>query len=90
MQAANSFIGAAFAFMGEMFSQKEGMRKTSRFRRWSSGVFPNAWKKMNKGKLKMTIPSRDQSVLDNTARQIPGPDPWPIFEAINRSCHKSR
>ena len=46
--AGGQLIGAAFAFIGEMFSQKEARRKTFRCRRLSSSVFPSAWKRMKK------------------------------------------
>jgi len=68
--AGGQLVGAAFAFIGEMFSEKEASDKVTRL----TGVFKEklseCLEKTEDGKLEMTISLPDEAFLDNMARSL--------------------
>jgi hypothetical protein len=63
-------IGAAFAFIGEMFSQKEDRRKDIQMQETLKQRLSQCLEKNEKGQLKMTIQLPDEAFLDNMARSL--------------------
>ena len=75
--AGGQLLGADFAFIGEMFSQREETEESTQM----AGTFKNRLSEClnrdEKGQLQMTITLPDESVLNNLAKslaQILGPD----------------
>ena len=74
--AGGQLIGAAFAFIGEMFSQKEAVSQDVHMQEILKQRLSECLEKDEKGQLKMTIKLPDEAFLDNMAKslaQILGP-----------------
>jgi SNF2 family DNA or RNA helicase len=68
--AGGQLIGAAFAFIGEMFSQKEGTQQDIRMQEMVRQRLSECLDKDEKGQLKMTIQLPDEAFLDNMAKSL--------------------
>lgn len=77
--AGGQLIGAAFAFIGEMFPQREETEQNIEMAKIFQKRLSECLEKDEKGRLKMTISIPDESVLDNMAKslaQILGSSGW--------------
>ena len=68
--AGGQLLGAAFAFMGEMFAQQEETTQTRELAQNLKEKLAQCMEKDADGKLRMTISLPDESVLDNFARSL--------------------
>ena len=68
--AGGRLLGAAFAFMGEMFSQHEETEQTRRTAQALKEKLSECLEKDAEGKIRMTISLPDESVLDNLAKSL--------------------
>jgi superfamily II DNA or RNA helicase len=68
--AGGQLLGAAFAFMGEMFAQQGESDKTRELAGALKDKLTECLEKDSDGKLKMTITLPDESVLDNLAKSL--------------------
>jgi len=68
--AGGRLMGAAFAFIGEMFSQKEETEETVRMAGMLRNRLSECMEKGADGSLKMAITLPDESVLDNMAKSL--------------------
>ncbi len=68
--AGGQLIGAAFAFIGEMFSKKEGMQQDIRMQEMVRERLSECLEKDEKGQLKMSIQLPDEAFLDNMAKSL--------------------
>ena len=68
--AGGRLLGAAFAFIGEMFSQKEEAEETVRMADMLKNRLSECMGKGEDGSLKMTITLPDESVLNNMAKSL--------------------
>jgi superfamily II DNA/RNA helicase len=74
--AGGQLLGAAFAFIGEMFPKKEETQETLQMAKNLKSRLSECLEKDENGRLKMTITLPDESVLNNLAKslaQILGP-----------------
>jgi superfamily II DNA/RNA helicase len=77
--AGGQLLGAAFAFIGEMFSQKGESEQNLRLTETLRTGLSECLEKDEKGHLRMTITLPDESILDNMAKsltQILGSSGW--------------
>ena len=77
--AGGQLLGAAFAFIGEMFPQREEKEQTLQLTETFRKRLSECLDKDDEGRLKMTITLQDESVLDNLAKslaQILGSSGW--------------
>ncbi|MGQ9646736.1 MAG: DEAD/DEAH box helicase [Thermodesulfobacteriota bacterium] len=77
--AGGQLLGAAFAFIGEMFPKEEGAEQTLRLAETFKNRLSECMEKDENGRLKMTITLPDESVLNNMAKslaQILGSSGW--------------
>jgi len=68
--AGGQLIGAAFAFIGEMFSEREETEHISQLTATFKEKLSESLEEGQDGKLKMTISLPDETVLDNIARSL--------------------
>jgi superfamily II DNA/RNA helicase len=77
--AGGQLLGAAFAFIGEMFPKKEETEQTLQMAEDLKSRLSECLEKDENGRLKMTITLPDESVLNNLAKsltQILGSSGW--------------
>jgi hypothetical protein len=77
--AGGQLLGAAFAFIGEMFLKKEETKETIQIAENLKSYLSECLEKDENGRLKMTITLPDESVLNNLAKslaQILGSSGW--------------
>jgi hypothetical protein len=77
--AGGQLLGAAFAFIGEMFPRKEETEETLHLAESLKNRLNDCLEKDENGRLKMTIALPDESILDNMAKslaQILGSSGW--------------
>jgi SNF2 family DNA or RNA helicase len=77
--AGGQLLGAAFAFIGEMFPKREEREQTLQLTETLRKRLSECLDKDEEGRLKMTITLPDESVLNNFAKslaQILGPSDW--------------
>jgi SNF2 family DNA or RNA helicase len=77
--AGGQLLGAAFAFIGEMFPRKEETEETLHLAESLKSRLADCLEKDENGRLKMTITLPDESVLNNLAKslaQILGSSGW--------------
>ena len=77
--AGGQLLGAAFAFIGEMFSKKEETEQSIQMAETFKNRLSECLDRDEKGHLKMTVTLPDESVLDNLAKslaQILGSSGW--------------
>ena len=63
-------MGAAFAFIGEMFPEKEETEKTIQMAKTFKERLSECLEKGESGELKMTITLPDETVLDTLAESL--------------------
>ena len=63
-------MGAAFAFIGEMFSTQEESEEMAQLAGAFKGKLSDCLEKADDGTLKMTISLPDEAFLDNMARSL--------------------
>jgi len=68
--AGGKLVGAAFAFIGEMFSAHEESEEMSRLAGAFKAKLSDCLEKADDGTLKMTISLPDEAFLDNMARSL--------------------
>jgi len=68
--AGGQFLGAAFAFIGEMFSKKEETEQSIQMAETFKNRLSECLDRDEKGHLKMTVTLPDESVLDNLAKSL--------------------
>jgi superfamily II DNA/RNA helicase len=68
--AGGQLLGAAFAFMGEMFAQHEETEQTRQTAQALKQKLSECLAKDAEGKIRMTISLPDESVLDNLAKSL--------------------
>ena len=68
--AGGQLVGAAFAFIGEMFSEQEESDKVTRLTGAFKEKLSECFEKTEDGKLEMTISLPDEAFLDNMARSL--------------------
>ena len=68
--AGGQLLGAAFAFIGEMFPQREEKEQTLQLTETFRKRLSECLDKDDEGRLKMTITLQDESVLDNLAKSL--------------------
>lgn len=68
--AGGQLLGAAFSFIGEMFSEKEETEKALHLSEAFKERLSECLEKREDGKLKMTITLPDEAVLDNMAKSL--------------------
>jgi superfamily II DNA or RNA helicase len=68
--AGGKLVGAAFAFIGEMFSTAEESEEMARLAGAFKGKLSDCLEKADDGTLKMTISLPDETFLDNMARSL--------------------
>jgi len=68
--AGGQLLGAAFAFIGEMFPQKEETEETLHLAESLKNRLADCLEKDENGQLKMTIALPDESVLNNFAKSL--------------------
>ena len=68
--AGGKLVGAAFAFIGEMFSTREESEEMDRLTGAFRAKLSDCMEKADDGTLKMTISLPDESFLDNMARSL--------------------
>jgi hypothetical protein len=68
--AGGQLLGAAFAFIGEIFSQKEETEDTAQMADLFRKRLSECMEKGEDGRLKMTIALPDESVLNNMAKSL--------------------
>jgi len=69
-RAGGQLLGAAFAFIGELFPEKEETEQTTELAKTFKERFSECLDKGEDGELKMTITLPDESVLDNLAKSL--------------------
>jgi hypothetical protein len=77
--AGGQLLGAAFAFIGEMFPKKEETEETIQLTENFRSRLSECPEKDDNGRLEMTITLPDESVLNNFAKslaQILGSSGW--------------
>jgi hypothetical protein len=77
--AGGQLLGAAFAFIGEMFPKKEETKEAIQMAENLKSRLSECLEKDENGRLKMTIALPDESVLDNLTKslaQILGSSGW--------------
>jgi len=68
--AGGQIISAAFAFLGELFSEGEGSEQTVQAAETFKRKLSEGLERGEDGKLKMTISFPDESALDNLAKSL--------------------
>jgi hypothetical protein len=68
--AGGQLLGAAFAFIGEMFPKREETEETLQMAENLKGRLSECLEKDEKGHLKMTITLPDESILNNMAKSL--------------------
>jgi SNF2 family DNA or RNA helicase len=68
--AGGQLLGAAFAFIGEMFPKKEETKETIQMAENLKSYLSECLEKDDNGRLKMTITLPDESVLNNLAKSL--------------------
>jgi SNF2 family DNA or RNA helicase len=68
--AGGKLVGAAFSFIGEMFSTEQASEETARLAGAFKGKLSDCLEKADDGTLKMTISLPDEAFLDNMARSL--------------------
>jgi hypothetical protein len=68
--AGGQLVGAAFAFIGEMFSEKEESEKITQLTGAFKEKLSECLEKTEGGKLEMTISLPDEAFLDNMAKSL--------------------
>jgi hypothetical protein len=68
--AGGQLLGAAFAFIGEMFPKKEETKETIQMAENLKSYLSECLEKDDNGRLKMTITLPDESVLNNMAKSL--------------------
>ncbi|MEW6375151.1 MAG: helicase-related protein, partial [Thermodesulfobacteriota bacterium] len=68
--AGGQLLGAAFAFISEMFPKKEETEETFRIAETFKNQLSDCLEKDEKGQLRMTITLPDESVLNNMAKSL--------------------
>jgi len=68
--AGGQLIGAAFAFIGEMFSQREETEQSHQIAEMVKKGLSECLEKGEDGRLRMTIALPDESILDNMAKSL--------------------
>jgi hypothetical protein len=68
--AGGQLLGAAFAFIGEMFSQKEATEETARMVDMLRSRLSECMERGEDGSLKMTITLPNESLLNNMAKSL--------------------
>lgn len=68
--AGGQLLGAAFAFIGEMFSNRNETEQTARLAETFKQRLSEGLEKSDDGKLRMTIAFPDESALDNLAKSL--------------------
>jgi SNF2 family DNA or RNA helicase len=68
--AGGQLLGAAFAFMGEMFAQHEETEQTRQTAQALKQKLSECLEKDAEGRIRMTISLPDESVLDNLAKSL--------------------
>jgi SNF2 family DNA or RNA helicase len=68
--AGGKLVGAAFAFIGEMFSTREESEETTRLAGAFKSKLSDCLEKADDGTLKMTISLPDEAFLDNMAKSL--------------------
>jgi len=68
--AGGKLVGAAFAFIGEMFSAREESEEMARLAGAFKAKLSDCMEKAEDGSLKMTISLPDEAFLDNMARSL--------------------
>jgi superfamily II DNA/RNA helicase len=68
--AGGQLLGAAFAFIGEMFPKKEETKETIQMTENLKSHLSECLEKDENGRLKMTITLPDESVLNNLAKSL--------------------
>jgi len=68
--AGGQLLGAAFAFIGEMFPKKEETKETIQVAENLKSYLSECLEKDENGRLKMTITLPDESVLNNLAKSL--------------------
>jgi superfamily II DNA or RNA helicase len=68
--AGGKLVGAAFAFIGEMFSAREESEEMARLAGAFKAKLSDCMEKADDGTLKMTISLPDEAFLDNMARSL--------------------
>ena len=69
-KAGGQLLGAAFAFIGEMFPEKEETAQTIQLAETVKARLSECLEKGEDGELKMTITLPDEAVLDNLAKSL--------------------
>jgi len=69
-KAGGQLLGAAFAFLGEMFPEKEETEKTIQMAKTFKERLSECLEKGESGELKMTITLPDETVLDTLAESL--------------------
>ena len=69
-KAGGQLLGAAFAFIGEMFPEKEETEKTIQMAKTFKERLSECLEKGESGELKMTITLPDETVLDTLAESL--------------------
>ena len=68
--AGGQLLGAAFAFIGEMFPKKEETEQTLQLTETFRKGLSECLEKDEEGRLKMTVTLPDESVLNNLAKSL--------------------
>ena len=68
--AGGQLLGAAFAFIGEIFSQQEKTEETPQLAETLKSQLSQCMEKDTEGRMKMTITFPDESVVDNLAKSL--------------------
>ena len=68
--AGGQLIGAAFAFIGEMFSQREETEQSHQIAEMVKKGLSECLEKGEDGRLRMTIALPDESILNNMAKSL--------------------
>ncbi len=68
--AGGQLLGAAFAFIGEMFPKKEETEQTVQIAENLKRRLSECLERDENGRLKMTIALPDESVLNNLAKSL--------------------
>ena len=68
--AGGKLVGAAFAFIGEMFSAREESEEMTQLAGAFKAKLSDCMEKADDGTLKMTISLPDEAFLDNMARSL--------------------
>ena len=68
--AGGQLLGAAFAFIGEMFSQRGETAESEQRTEAIKSQLASCFEKDNEGRMRMTLTFPDESVLENLAKSL--------------------